>query len=167
MEHTGVAETVLVQVLLHPEAFVTVTVKVPTPVTDIQLVVAPVFHRYVLPVATGAQSVLVAPGQMVLSPVMVQTGRGVTVTVLVQVLLDPFRLFTVTEYVPAELTVMQFVVAPLLHKYPNAPAGTQSCVDFPGQKELLPLMRQRGLYITETILLQVLLQPLESVMVTE
>ena len=120
-----------------------------------------------LPAATGAQSVLVAPGQMVLSPVMVQTGRGVTVTVLVQVLLDPFRLFTVTEYVPAELTVMQFVVAPLLHKYPNAPAGTQSCVDFPGQKELLPLMRQRGLYITETILLQVLLQPLESVMVTE
>ena len=97
MEHTGVAETVLVQVLLHPEAFVTVTVKVPTPVTDIQLVVAPVLHRYVLPAATGAQSVLVAPGQMVLSPVMVQTGRGVTVTVLVQVLLHPLAPVTVTE----------------------------------------------------------------------
>jgi len=162
-----VAETVLLQVLLHPDALVTVTEKVPGAVTVRQLVVAPVFHRYVLPVATGAQREFDAPGQIVLLPVMVHTGSVFTVTVLVQVLVDPFEFCTVTVYVPAEVTLMQFVVAPVLHKYPNAPAGTQSCVDFPGQKELLPLMRQTGLYTTETDLLQVLLQPFESVKITE
>jgi len=121
----------------------------------------------VLPVAAGTQREFDAPAHIVLLPVMVQTGSVFTVTVLVQVLVDPFEFCTVTVYVPAEVTLMQFVVAPVLHKYPNAPAGTQSSVDFPGQKELLPLMRQTGLYTTETDLLQVLLQPFESVNITE
>ena len=62
-----------------------------------QLVVAPVLHRYVLPVATGAQREVDAPGQIVLFPVMVHTGPGFTVTVLVHVLLHPLAPVTVTE----------------------------------------------------------------------
>ena len=56
------------------------------------------------------------PWQMELPPVMVQIGSGLTVTVLLHVLLQPFASVTVRKYVPAALTVMQFVVAPVLHK---------------------------------------------------
>ena len=56
------------------------------------------------------------PWQMELPPVMVQIGSGLTVTVLLQMLLQPFASVTVRKYVPAALTVMQFVVAPVLHK---------------------------------------------------
>jgi len=62
-----------------------------------QLVVAPVLHRYVLPVAIGAQREVDAPGQIVLLPVMVHTGTGFTVTGLLQVLLHPLAPVTVTE----------------------------------------------------------------------
>ena len=47
---------------------------------------------------------------------MVQTGPVLTVTVLLQTLLQPVELVTVTEYVPAVLTVTQRDVAPVLHK---------------------------------------------------
>ena len=47
---------------------------------------------------------------------MVQTGNGLTITVALQMLEHPAALVTVTEYAPAALTVMQFVVAPVLHK---------------------------------------------------
>ena len=53
---------------------------------------------------------------MVQLPVMVQLGAGPTVTVLLQVLVHPPAYVTVTEYVPAALTVIQLVVAPVLHK---------------------------------------------------
>ena len=62
----------------------------PAAVTVMQLVTAPVLHRYVLPVTTGAQREVDNPGQIVLLPVMVHTGTGITVTVLVQVVLHPF-----------------------------------------------------------------------------
>jgi len=62
-----------------------------------QLVIAPVLHRYVLPVATGAQREFDAPAHIVLLPVMVHTGTGFTVTGLLQVLLHPEALVTVTE----------------------------------------------------------------------
>jgi len=62
-----------------------------------QLVVAPVLHRYVLPATTGAQREVDAPGQIVLFPVMVHIGTGFTVTVLLQVLLHPLAPVTVTE----------------------------------------------------------------------
>ena len=54
-----------------------------------QLEIAPVLHRYVLPVTTGAQREVDNPGQIVLLPVMVHTGPGFAVTVLLQVLLHP------------------------------------------------------------------------------
>ena len=53
---------------------------------------------------------------MVLLPVMAQTGASSTVTVLLQTLLHPVELVTVTEYVPAVPTVTHFVTAPVLHK---------------------------------------------------
>ena len=53
---------------------------------------------------------------MKLLPVMVQTGSGLTMTVALHTLLHPAALVTVTEYAPAALTVIQFVVAPVLHK---------------------------------------------------
>ena len=57
------------------------------------------------------------PGKQIkLPPVIVQDGDGPTVTVLLQMLLQPFASVTVRKYVPAALTVMQFVVAPVLHK---------------------------------------------------
>jgi len=63
---------------------------VPAAVTVMQLVIAPVLHRYVLPVTTGAQREFDVPGQIELLPVMVHTGTGFTVTVLLHVLLHPF-----------------------------------------------------------------------------
>ena len=53
---------------------------------------------------------------MVSMPAMVQTGPVLTVTVLLQTLEQPVELVTVTEYVPAVLTVTQRVAAPVLHK---------------------------------------------------
>jgi hypothetical protein len=48
---------------------------------------------------------------------------------ILQILLQPLALVTVTEYVPAVFTEIQFVIAPVLHKYEAAPAGVQSWVD--------------------------------------
>lgn len=49
-------------------------------------------------------------------PVMTQFGSELATTVLLQMLLQPLELVTVTVYVPATFTVMQLVVAPVLHK---------------------------------------------------
>ena len=80
-----------------------------------QRVVAPVFHRYELK-PKGAHSVVVSPGSGLSSPVMLQSGADLTLTVLLHTLLHPVELVTVTEYVPAVLTVTQRDVAPVLHK---------------------------------------------------
>ena len=56
------------------------------------------------------------PWQMERLPVMAQTGSGFADTVWLQVLLQPFAAVTVRKYVPAVLTVIQLVVAPVLHK---------------------------------------------------
>ena len=61
----------------------------PAAVTVMQLVVAPVLHRYVLPVTNGVQREFDVPGQIELLPVIVHTGTGFTVTVLLHVLLHP------------------------------------------------------------------------------
>jgi hypothetical protein len=115
----------------------------------------------------GAQSCVEPPVQIEPLPVIAQLGAVPTVTVLVQVLLHPLELVTVTVRVPAVLTVMQLVVAPVLHKYEEAPAATQSCVDPPGHIAELPVIVQTGLDITVTAWLQLLVQPPALVMVTE
>ncbi len=56
------------------------------------------------------------PEQMEPLPVIKQDGNGFMVSVLLQLLLHPLPSVTVTEYVPAELTVIHCVVAPVLHK---------------------------------------------------
>ena len=65
----------------------------------------------------GAQSDVEPPSQMMPLPLMVQDGGDFTVTVLLQTLLQPLAPVTVTEYVPAALTVTQRDVAPVFHKY--------------------------------------------------
>ena len=117
MVHTGNALAVItfVQVLVHPAVLVTVTLYVPAAFTVIQLVVAPLLHKYeAAPV--GTHNCVDCPGQIAQLPVMVQTGLGDTVTAWLQVLVHPASLVTVTLYVPAAFTVIQLVVAPLLHK---------------------------------------------------
>jgi len=53
---------------------------------------------------------------------------GVTVTVLLQVLMQPAALVVVTVYVPEVLTLIQLVVAPVFHRYFIQPAVAQSWV---------------------------------------
>src|SRR5687768_16968824 len=62
---------------------------------------------------------------------------------------------------------MHCVVAPLLHAYEDIPVGAQSCVVPPGQTDELPVIEQVGAWLVVTVLLQVLLQPLAFVIVTE
>ena len=57
-----------------------------------------------------------------LLPVIEQTGKSYAVTVLLQLLVQPFAFVTVTEYVPPEVTVIHCVVALVLHKYEDAVA---------------------------------------------
>ena len=57
---------------------------------------------------------------------MEQTIGALTVTVLLQVLVQPAAFVIVTVYVPAVLTVMQLVVAPVLQRYFAQPEGAHS-----------------------------------------
>src|SRR5688500_20350574 len=130
MVQTGAELTITVslQTLLHPFASVTVTVYVPSKLTVMHSVVAPVLHKY--PAAPGdAPSSLDSPSQKVVSPVIAHTGRRLTITISPQTLLQPFASVTVTEYVPSKLTVIHSVVAPVLHKYPAAPGDAHSSLD--------------------------------------
>ena len=87
---------------------------------------------------------------------MIEQLRGPTVKVLLHVLVH-VPLETVTEYVPAEPTVIHCEVAPVLHEYDASPAGAHNCVVVPGQIELLPVIEQ---FTDETVtaLWHVLLQ---------
>ena len=96
-----------------------------------------------------------------------QLGGVLTVTVLLQLLVHPLELVTVTEYVPVEPTVIHCVVAPVLHKYPASPAGAHNCTVLPKQQELFPVIEQLGGVYVVTVLLQVLVHPFASVIVTE
>jgi hypothetical protein len=83
--------------------------------TVIEEVVAPLLHAYELPVA--AVSITLLPSQKAVGPLaeMVAVGNGFTVTLVAgEVLLHPL-VTTVTLYVPVVLTVIDCVVAPLLH----------------------------------------------------
>ena len=65
--------------------------------------------------------------------------------ILLQTLLHPPVSVTVTEYVPAVLTLIQFVVAPVLHKYVAvADKGVHNWMDCPLQIELLPVIVHIG-----------------------
>ena len=107
---------VLLQELVHPAALVTVTLYVPAAVRLlIAAVVAPVDHKYVPPPV--AVKVAELPTQIVLLPVISQLGGGLTVNILLQELVHPAALVTVTLYVPAAVRLLIVaVVAPVDHK---------------------------------------------------
>ena len=83
--------------------------------TVIHCVVSPVDHKYEAK-PTGAQSCVDLPEQISRLPVIEQFGGLFTVIILLHVLLQPLELVTVTEYVPALVTVMHWVVAPVFHE---------------------------------------------------
>ena len=109
------------------------------------------------------------PEQNVVGPfgVMAATGSGLTVTVLLAVLLQPFAPVTVTLYVPLEETVIMAVVDAFDHRYPVPPEAVRS-TDPPEQKVVGPfgVITATGSGLTVTVVLAVLLQPLTSVTVT-
>jgi hypothetical protein len=60
--------------------------------------------------------------------------------------------------VPAVLTVIQEVVAPVFHKYPDAPVGTHNTVDPPKHIDGFPVMTHDGLFVSVTSTLHTLTQ---------
>ena len=74
----------------------------------------------------GAHNCVLPRWQKDVLPVIEQVGGVYGVTVLLHVLLHPFASVMVTLYVPAVLTVIHCVVAPVLHMYEAIPAGAHS-----------------------------------------
>ena len=68
-----------------------------------------------------------------------------------------------TEYVPAVVTEIHCVVAPVLQAYELAPATEHNCVDPPLHIELVP---EIGAVAVVTTMLHVLVQPPTAVTVT-
>jgi hypothetical protein len=131
-----------------------------------QLEISPVLHTYAeAPAAT--QSSVDSPKQIRSSPVIKQRGSGLMETRMLHMLTHPTVSVMVTEYNPAALTVIQFEISPLLHKYEMAPAGTQRSVDSPVQSTFSPEISQTGSALIVTIWLHTLVHPLTSVIVTE
>lgn len=94
-------------------------------------------------------------------------GPGVTLITFVQIFLHPSAVVVVTEYVPATLTEMVFVVAPLFHKYvDDVTTGTESCAVWPSQIVPGPSIVQTGTAETETVFVQTLELRLSFVMVS-
>ena len=65
-------------------------------------------------------------------------------------LLQPFASVIVTEYVVSAFAVIHEDVEPLFHKYELIPLVAHSCVEPPGQKELLPVIEHEGNGFTVT-----------------
>jgi hypothetical protein len=76
-----------------------------------------------------------------------------------ELLVHPFASVTVTVKVFAVLTVIHWVVAPVLHRYPASPDGEHHCVEPPEQTELFPVMVEDGSWLTLSVLLELLVQP--------
>ena len=105
----------LLELLVHPLASVTVTVKVLAVLTVIHCVVDPVFHKYPESPA-GAHHWVAPPEQTELFPEIVEEGSGLTVSVFEPLPVHPFASVTVTVNEFAVPTVIHCVVAPVLHK---------------------------------------------------
>jgi len=134
--------------------------------TVIEGVVAPVLHRNDVPPA--AVSMCEPPVQIVTGVQMLQTGPGVTVTVVLQELLQPFALVTVTVYVVVTvgLTVIAAVVAPVLQRNDVPPVAVS--VDGPPAQTvgLDGVMLHTGAGVTVTVNEHELVHPLASETVT-
>jgi hypothetical protein len=100
-------------------------------------------------------------------PVILQIGKGLTITTELQTLVHPFTSVMVTEYVPGRVTVVQLKVDPLLHKYSAWPTIAQSSVEPPSQIVVFPEIKQLGEGLSEIKSEQMLKQPPKKVLVTE
>ena len=106
------------------------------------------------------------PTQIVLLPVISQLGGGFTVSVLLQELVQPAALVTVTLYVPAAVRLLIVaLVAPVDHLYVLPPVAVK-LAELPTQIVLLPSILQLGGGLTVSVLLQELVHPAPLVTVT-
>jgi hypothetical protein len=125
----GLTVTVATAVPVQPAAFVPVTVYevVLVGLTEIGLVVAPVFQEYVE--APEAVNVAVAPLQIVGELTVIVAG-GLTVTVATAVPVHPAASVPVTVYevVLVGETEIGLVVAPVFHEYVEAPEAVNVAV---------------------------------------
>src|SRR6187397_199305 len=97
---------------------------------------------------------------------MLQLGASFTVSVLLQELVQPAPLVTVTEYVPAAVRLLIVaVVAPVDHKYVPPPVAVK-LVEPPTQIVLLPVILQLGAAFTVNVLLHPDVHPVGFVTVT-
>lgn len=105
--------------------------------------VEPVLQEYV-PVP-DAVSVAVDPEQMVVFPLMDAEGGLLIVTVTVAVSVQPLAVPTITVYValPVGVTVMEEVLAVVLHEY-TVPPEAARVDEYPGQTEA-------GVAVTEAV----------------
>jgi hypothetical protein len=118
---------VIDSVSVQPFAEVTVTVYVPAEVTLVAAVVAPLLQEYVPPpAAVKVMEVVVHVRTVVAGAVIAATGAVLfCVIVIDSVSVQPFAEVTVTVYVPAEVTLVAAVVAPLLQEYVPPPAAVK------------------------------------------
>jgi hypothetical protein len=92
----------------------------------------------------GTESVAVSPAQIVESLAVIIASINVTSTA--SLALHP-PCVTVHVYVPFAVTVVVFVVPPLLHEYESYPVGAIKVVDVPQAVTSLPKFRV-GLFTT-------------------
>ena len=105
--------------------------------------VAPVDQR--LPVSDDDVSVIDLPGQNELGPEMAGVaGPAAALTVYgTEVAWQPFASVTLTVYVPAAVTTIACVVAPVDQRFPLG-ADELSVIDPPGQMEIGPVIDGAG-----------------------
>jgi hypothetical protein len=118
---------VIDSVSAHPFADVTVTVYVPAELTLVAAVVAPLLQEYVPP-PVDVKPILVAVHvrTVVVGVVIAATGAVIfCVIVMDSVSVQPFEEVTITVYVPAEVTLVAAVVAPLLQEYVPPPVAVK------------------------------------------
>ena len=129
----------------------------------IDCVVAPLLHNHEFPVEAVNTTLL--PSQKVVAPfaVMSATGNWLTVTAVeAETSVQPPACVTVTEKLPVALTVIDCVVAPLLHKY-EEPVLAVNTTEPPWQKLTGPpammLAGTVALIVNVTAVLVALSQP--------
>ena len=105
---------------------------------------------------------------MLSAPVIVHTGSGFTVTVTEHELVHPLASVTVTVYVVVEvgLTVIEAVVAALLHRNDVPPEAVSVAEPFGQIEGLAGVMLHTGAGFTVTVTEHELVHPFASVIVT-
>lgn len=148
---------------VHPFASVTVTVYAPADDTVIVAVVEALFQVYEMPPL--AVNCVEDPAQIVLVPAIVATGLALTTNAKLLEAVQLLASVTVTVYSPAFDTVIEAVVAALLHKY-EVPPNAENTVEVPSQILSIPKIDAVGLAFTVKVRDAEAVQPFASVTVT-